>query len=74
MPKLPRSLSGQRVVNALQRAGFHVRRRKGSHTVMRRDSPFAQAVVPMHKSIDTGTLDIILEGAGLSVEEFIKLL
>jgi hypothetical protein len=41
---------------------------------MRRDSPFAQVVVPDHKHIDTGTLDAILEGAGLSVEEFIALL
>jgi len=41
---------------------------------MRRDDPFAQVVVPLHKSIDTGTLDAILEGARLSVDEFIGLL
>lgn len=33
-----------------------------------------RVVVPDHRSLDTGTLDIILDGAGLSVEEFIALL
>jgi hypothetical protein len=37
---------------------------------MRRDEPFAQVVVPYHKSIDTGTLDVILEGAGLTIDDF----
>jgi len=74
MPELPRDLSGAQVVKALERAGFHVRRRKGSHIVMRRDSPFAQVVVPDHRRLDTGTLDIILEGSGLSVERFLRFL
>jgi len=72
--KLPRELSGSKVVKALKRAGFYIKRRKGSHVVLRRDDPLAQVVVPDHKSIDTGTLASILDGAGLSVEEFVKLL
>lgn len=36
----------------------------GSHIVMRRDRPFAQAVIPAHRSIDTGTLARIVAGAG----------
>jgi predicted RNA binding protein YcfA (HicA-like mRNA interferase family) len=67
-------MSGKEVVKALQRAGFYVKRQKGSHIVLRRDSPFAQVVVPDHKSVDTGTLTNILDGAGLSTEDFIKLL
>lgn len=74
MTKLPRGLSSKKVINALQRANFYIRRQKGPHIVMRRDNPFAQVIVPRHRSIDTGTLDVILEGANLSVEEFIKLL
>jgi predicted RNA binding protein YcfA (HicA-like mRNA interferase family) len=74
MTKLPRGLSGKQVVKALQRAGFYAKRRKGSHIVMRRDQPLAQVVVPDHKSIDTGTLASILDGAGLSVDEFTTLL
>jgi predicted RNA binding protein YcfA (HicA-like mRNA interferase family) len=72
--KLPRGLSGKKIVKALNKSGCYTKRRKGSHIVLRRDSPFAQVVVPDHASIDTGTLDSILDGAGLSIEEFIKLL
>jgi len=74
LTKLPRGLSGRKVINALRRAGFYIRRQKASHVIMRRDEPFAQVVVPYHKSIDTGTLDMILEGAGLTIKNFVKLL
>ncbi len=74
MTKLPRGLAGKEVVKALGKAGFYFKRRKGSHIVLRRDNPFAQVVVPDHKSIDTGTLASILDGADLSVEDFIKLI
>mgnify|MGYP002624193575 CR=1 FL=1 len=74
MSGLPRGLSYRKVVNALKRAGFTVKRQKGSHIVMRRDDPFAQVVVPAHRSMDTGTLASILNGAGLSVDEFLQLL
>ena len=74
MMRLPRSLSGAEVVRALQRAGFYRRRQRGSHIIMRRDDPFAQVVVPAHRNLDTGTLAAILDGAGLSVEELLKLL
>ena len=74
MSKLPRSLSGNEVQRALQRAGFYFKRQKGSHIVLRRDIPFAQVVVPAHRSIDTGTLAAILDGAGLTVQEFLDLL
>jgi hypothetical protein len=40
---------------------------------MRRDEPFAQVVVPAHRSIDTGTLASILAGAGLTVDQFLRL-
>ncbi len=74
MSKLPRGLSGKKVVKALERGGFYIKRQKGSHIVMRRDEPFAQVVVPDHRSIDTGTLASILDGADLSVDEFLSLL
>jgi predicted RNA binding protein YcfA (HicA-like mRNA interferase family) len=72
--KLPRSLSGKAVVKALKKAGFNVKRQKGSHIILRRDVPFAQVVVPDHKSIDTGTLANILDGVNFTVEDFLELL
>ena len=74
MSRLPRSMSGKEVVQVLEKAGFYTKRQKGSHIVLRRDNPFAQVVVPNHKSVDTGTLASILDGADLSVEDFIKLI
>ena len=42
--------------------------------IPRRDSPFAQVVVPDHTVLDRGTLRAIIRQAGLSVDEFVKLL
>ena len=61
-------------MKALQRAGFSLKRQEGSHIILRRDTPFAQVVVPDHKELDRGTLRAILRHAGLTVEEFTDLL
>ena len=73
MSGLPR-ISGRDCVKALGKAGFYFRRQEGSHIILRRDSPFAQIVVPDHKELDRGTLRAIIRQAGLSVDEFVKLL
>jgi predicted RNA binding protein YcfA (HicA-like mRNA interferase family) len=73
MSRLPQ-VAGSDVVRALQKVGFTVRRQHGSHIIMRRDSPFAQTVVPNHKQIDRGTLRAIVRQTGLSVDEFVGLL
>jgi predicted RNA binding protein YcfA (HicA-like mRNA interferase family) len=62
------------VVRALQKIGFAVRRQHGSHIILRRDTPFAQTVVPNHRQIDRGTLRAILRQTDLSVDEFVKLI
>jgi len=71
--KLP-AVSSKDLIRALEKQGFQVMRQKGSHIVLRRDQPFAQVVVPAHQSLDTGTLASILDGAGITVEDFEKLL
>lgn len=73
MSGLPR-ISGQDCVKALSNAGFYVKRQEGSHLILRRDDPFTQLVVPNHKELDRGTLRAIIRQAGLSVDEFTKLL
>ena len=73
MSKLP-VISGRECVKALGRVGFAVRRQQGSHIVLRRGSPFAQVVVPDHRTLDRGTLRAILRHAGLNVDEFVRLL
>lgn len=73
MSRLPR-VSGRRCVAALERAGFTVRRQRGSHIVLRRADPFAQVVVPDHSELDRGTLRAILRQADLPVDRFVELL
>jgi predicted RNA binding protein YcfA (HicA-like mRNA interferase family) len=75
MPKLP-SLSGERVVRALKRAGFVELRQKGSHVSLERrlgEETF-KTVVPMHSELSKGTLSDILKQCGLKLEEFLELL
>ncbi len=71
MSRLPQ-VSGAEVVRVLQKLGFSVRRQHGSHIIMRRDTPFAQTVVPDHRQLDRGTLRAILRQTDLSVDEFTK--
>ena len=73
MSKLP-VLSGKGCIKALSKAGFYVKRQEGSHITLRRDDPFAQLVVPDHKELDRGTLRAIIRQAGLSVDEFVRLI
>jgi len=73
MSGLPR-ISGRECVKALGKAGFGLRRQEGSHIILRRNEPFGQLVVPDHKELDRGTLRAIIRQAGISVEEFTKLL
>lgn len=74
MTRLPTDLSGRDLVKALQRIGFVVQRQRGSHIVLRRDSPFARVTVPNHRTLRVGTLRTILDEAQLTVEQLIELL
>ncbi len=67
-------VSGQECVKALEKRGFYLKRREGSHMILRKDNPFHQVVVPDHKELDRGTLRAIIRQAGLDIEDFTKLL
>ena len=73
MSGLPR-ISGRECAKALIKIGFYLKRQESSHMILRRDNPFGQLVVPDHKELDRGTLRAIIRQAGLSVDEFEKLL
>lgn len=74
MTKMPTDLSGQRLVRALERTGFVVKRQRGSHIILRRENPAARVVVPDHKVLRVGTLRSILHIAGITVDELLALL
>jgi predicted RNA binding protein YcfA (HicA-like mRNA interferase family) len=69
MTGLPR-ISGRDCVAALSRAGFQQIRQRGSHIIVRRDTPFSQLTVPDHRELDRGTLRAIIRQAGMTVEQF----
>lgn len=73
MDKLP-ILSGREIIKILGKAGFYFHHQKGSHIVLRSDkAPFTRVVVPDHKTVKRGMLRGIIREAGLSREEFLKL-
>ena len=66
-------LSGQKIVNALQRIGYYVRRQMGSH-IRLYHSERLPVTVPAHREVDRRTLKSILRTVNLTTEEFKKLL
>jgi len=75
MSRLP-VVSGRQTIVALQAVGYVAVRQRGSHVRMRHPSePGRKPVtIPDHRELKSGTLRAILRDAGLSVEEFAKLL
>ena len=71
MPRLP-GVFGSEVVRALERLGFIVVRQRSSHIPMRRGT--CGCVVPNHRELKAGTLAGVLKQAGVSVEDFTKVL
>ena len=70
MTRLP-AVSGERVVKALQKAGFQIVRQRGSHVYLKH-SDGRSTVVPTHRGEDVGRglLRKILHEAELTREEF----
>jgi predicted RNA binding protein YcfA (HicA-like mRNA interferase family) len=69
-------ISGREAVKALYKAGFRVVRQRGSHVRLEKmkEDRMIKLTVPLHKSLKKGTLRRIIEDAGLTVQEFNKLL
>ena len=73
MPRLPK-VSGRQVVAAFERAGFEVRRQRGSHIVIVKPGFPDTLSVPDHRQLRPGTLRALIRKAGLNVEDFLALL
>ena len=73
MPKL-RRVSGEEAIRALERLGFMRVRQRGSHVVLRRETPQGAmgCVVPLHRELAIGTLKGILNMAKIQPDEFMK--
>jgi predicted RNA binding protein YcfA (HicA-like mRNA interferase family) len=67
--------SGRDLVKAFSRVGYLYDHQRGSHIILRQEiPPFRRLTIPDHKEIAKGTLRAILREAGLTIEEFLKLL
>jgi len=74
VPRLP-VVSGIKVVKALAKIGYDVDHQTGSHVILRqREDPHRRLTVPRHSELAKGTLRAIIRQAGLTVEEFLRLL
>ena len=72
--RLP-SLTPRLVLRALERAGWEIHRRRGSHVSLRKEGCPYVVTVPMHaREMPRGTLMDIIKDAGLTPEEFASLL
>jgi len=71
LSKLP-LLSWREVVKALAKVGFQVARQKGSHLILVKNEYIVP--VPKHEEIKRGLLIEIIAEAGLTKEEFLKLI
>lgn len=73
MPRLP-VISGRQAVAAFQRAGFEVKRRRGSHIIMTKPGFPETLSIPDYRQLKPGTLRALTRKAGLSVDQFSGLL
>ncbi|TEU15770.1 MAG: addiction module toxin, HicA family [Anaerolineales bacterium] len=73
MPKLSR-VSGEKAIRALEQLGFVQVRQRGSHVVLKRQTPEGEVgcVVPLHRELAIGTLRGILRQARVTPDEFME--
>ena len=62
--------SGAEAVRKLQKAGWSVARRKGSHVMLTKADYQWTLSVPQHKELGTGLLRKLIRQASLSAKEF----
>jgi len=65
-------VSGKQMVKVFRKIGFQVDRQRGSHIVMSKGDVIL--VIPNHATVAKGTERGLIKDAGLTVEEFNKLL
>ncbi len=65
-------VSGRQMVKVFSKLGYQIDRQTGSHIVMSNDDDIL--VIPNHDPVSKGTERELIKDAGLTVEEFNRLL
>jgi len=73
MPALP-VLSGRKVVRAFEKLGWQVARQRGSHIIMVKEDQNVTLSIPNHKEVAKGTLRSLIRAAGITIDEFTRLM
>jgi len=74
MTRLP-TVKPVQMIKVLQKAGFEIDHQTGSHVVLWRPADGCRVVVPRHnRDLGRGLTLRIIKSAGLTREEFLKLL
>lgn len=72
--KLP-VISGADAIKALRKIGYEFDEQEGRHVIVRhRQPPYRRLSIPNHKELAKGTLRALIRQAGLTVEEFQRML
>jgi predicted RNA binding protein YcfA (HicA-like mRNA interferase family) len=77
--KMPRGVSAERLIRALERLGYTVIRQKGSHMrLLHKEAPAHSISVPLHDPLKIGTFHGILvevaQARSISIQEILDLL
>ena len=75
MKKLP-VITGYDAIKSLRKAGFIATRQRGSHVRFKKieDGKTIKITVPVHGTLKKGTLNRCINDAGLTLDEFLRLL
>jgi predicted RNA binding protein YcfA (HicA-like mRNA interferase family) len=73
MPSVPLARPRE-VIRAFEKLGWKVVRQKGSHIMLSKSGHMATLSVPDHSLVARGTLRALIARAGLTVEEFLRVL
>ena len=68
------NISGKEAAKAFAKAGWQPIGQVGSHLVLVTPGIRVNLSIPQHKELSTGTLRALIRNAGMTVEEFLKLL
>lgn len=73
MPPLP-ILRPREAIKVFGKLGWKVARQRGSHIIMVRQGSIATLSIPSHATVARGTLRSLINKAGLSVDDFLRVL
>jgi predicted RNA binding protein YcfA (HicA-like mRNA interferase family) len=68
------NISGKEAAKAFAKAGWQTVGQVGSHLVVTKPGQRANLSIPQHKELSVGTLRSLIRSAGITVDDFLKLL